>query len=188
MTDLHWPRICRRLDSVSTCCDFMQDPWVPHRTPLPRGAPKAPSTSRYPATGGSLACDGRCRRRERERPSTRLDLHPGLRPANANCLKESSRRTIVPVAHLQARAPTTIRPAVLDPISALRVATLPPSPSRCARSATALRARPQTAVRFAWSSAVRNPTRTTLEPAEFSCGAERSSLQVAGTIFVRHGG
>ena len=30
--------------------------------------------------GGALASDGRYRQRERERPSTRLDLDPNLRP------------------------------------------------------------------------------------------------------------
>ena len=47
----------------------------------------------------------------------------------------------------QARAPTTIRPAAVDPLTAPRVVTLGQIPAVVARSATALRARPQTDVR-----------------------------------------
>ena len=67
-------------------------------------------------------------------------------------------------AHLRARAPTTIRPAVLAPVSAPRVVTLRHSRRGRALGSTALRARPQTDVHFAWSSAVPNPTRTTSSP------------------------
>ena len=59
---------------------------------------------------------------------------------------------------LQARAPTTIRPAAVDPLTTPRVAACSHSPV-VARSATALRERRQTGVRFAWSSAVENPAR-----------------------------
>ena len=62
----------------------------------------------------------------------------------------------------QARAPTTIRPAAVDPLTAPRVVTLGQIPAVVARSATALRARPQTDVRSAWSSAVQNPANQTL--------------------------
>ena len=65
-----------------------------------RGAlrPNVVSTSRHPATGGSLACDGR--RRERERPSSRFDLDPDLRPADVNGMGRYQTRTRTPkLAH-----------------------------------------------------------------------------------------
>ena len=83
---------------------------------------------------------------------------------HANAADVTTAQRGVPLQALQARAPTTIRPAAVDPLTAPRVATFGQIPAVVVRSATALRARPQTDVHFAWSFAARNPTRKAWSP------------------------
>lgn len=58
--------------------------WPRLRPRTPRSAGHSDRTWRRlpanPATSGSLACDGRCRRGERERPSSRFDTRPQSSP------------------------------------------------------------------------------------------------------------
>ena len=67
---------------------------------------------------------------------------------HANAADVTTAQRGVPLQALQARAPTTIRPAAVDPLTAPRVATFGQIPAVVVRSATALRARPQTDVHF----------------------------------------
>ena len=84
---------------------------------------------------------------------TVIDIEVVSQHANAADVTTAQRG--VPLQALQARAPTTIRPADDDPLTAPRVVTLGQIPAVVVRSATALRARPQTDVHFTWSSAAR---------------------------------
>ena len=84
---------------------------------------------------------------------TVIDIEVVSQHANAADVTTAQRG--VPLQALQARAPTTIRPAAVDPLTAPRVVTLGQIPAVVVRSATALRARPQTDVHFTWSSAAR---------------------------------
>ncbi len=93
---------------------------------------------------------------------TVMDIEVVSQHANAADVTTAQRG--VPLQALQARAPTTIRPAAVDPLTAPRVATFGQIPAVVVRSATALRARPQTDVHFAWSFAARNPTRKAWSP------------------------
>ena len=93
---------------------------------------------------------------------TVIDIEVVSQHANAADVTTAQRG--VPLQALQARAPTTIRPAAVDPLTAPRVATFGQIPAVVVRSATALRARPQTDVHFAWSFAARNPTRKAWSP------------------------
>ena len=72
---------------------------------------------------------------------------------HANAADATTAQRGVPLQALQAPAPTTVRPAAIDLLTAPRVVTLGQIPVVVVRSATALRARPQTDVHFAWSSA-----------------------------------
>ena len=110
-------------------------------------------------------------------PSALYDAHPLWRTQkiwtvidievvshHANAADVTTAQRGVPLQASQARAPTTIRSAAVDPLTAPRVATFGQIPAVVVRSATALRARPQTDVHFAWSFAARNPTRKVWSP------------------------
>ena len=94
-------------------------------------------------------------------PSALYDAHPLWRTPKF--------WTVIDIEALQAPAPTTIRPAAVDSLTAPRVVTLGQIPAVVVRSATALRARPQTAVHFAWSSS--DPQG--VEHTDWSCGDGR---------------
>ena len=139
-------------------------------------------TYRQGTTVPARDSDGRARRTRR--PAQSLHLPSALHDAqplwrtpkiwtvmdievvsqHANAADVTTAQRGVPLQALQARAPTTIRPAAVDPLTAPRVATFGQIPAVVVRSATALRARPQTDVHFAWSFAARNPTRKAWSP------------------------
>ena len=66
-------------DGVSSRYAALRHEVGPRTATSPRNETAHPERVRC-TVGGALACDGRCRQRERERPSTRLDLDPNLRP------------------------------------------------------------------------------------------------------------
>ena len=149
--------------------------------PIPTSPPVSVRTDRG-TTVPARDSDGRARRTRRpanpctcRARSMTLILCGGLRKSgtvidievvsqHANAADVTTAQRGVPLQALQARAPTTIRPAAVDPLTAPRVATFGQIPAVVVRSATALRARPQTDVHFAWSFAARNPTRKAWSP------------------------
>ena len=122
------------LSEAITQCDL--------NSPFPASPPSS-CTTEYPCKGPGILCGGL-----RESDSHR---HRGREPPCERCRRDdgTARRSTAS----QAPAPTTVRPAAIDLLTAPRVVTLGQIPVVVVRSATALRARPQTDVHFAWSSA-----------------------------------
>ena len=127
-----------------------------------RGSDRPCAGLRWPRTANPAS------RQSLHLPSALHDAHPLWRTPkirtvidievvsqHANAADVTTAQRGVPLQALQARAPTTIRPAAVDPLTAPRVVTLGQIPAVVVRSATALRARPQTDVHFTWSSAAR---------------------------------
>ena len=127
--------------------------------PIPTSPPVSVRTDRG-ATVPARDSDGRARAnpasgQSLHLPSALYDAHPLWRTQkiwtvidievvsqHANAADVTTAQRGVPLQALQARAPTTIRPAAVDPLTAPRVATFGQIPVVVVRSATALRARP----------------------------------------------
>ena len=93
----------------------------------------------------------------RRRVASDYERQATIRPASNTCSYDRH-PLIVKASH--ARSTRFASPGI--DLTAPRVVTLGQIPAVVARSATALRARPQTDVRSAWSSAVQNPANQTL--------------------------
>ena len=118
-----------------------------------RGAPMA--THGEPGVRAILALAERalcCSSSVADSENLHSHRHRGREPVRERCRRDdgTARRSTASVAGTGA---DDDRPAAVDPLTAPRVVTLGQIPVVVARSATALRARPQTDVHFAWSSA-----------------------------------
>ena len=130
-------QFCALLSEAITQCDL--------NSPFPASPPSS-CTTEYPCCQGSRHPLWRT-----PRIWTVIDIE--VVSPHANAADATTAQRGVPLQALQAPAPTTVRPAAIDLLTAPRVVTLGQIPVVVVRSATALRARPQTDVHFAWSSA-----------------------------------